>query len=647
PKPLVEETAEESAPAEETTETETKAPVKAPSKAPSKTPSMLSNNIATYASLPVQEQTSFVFYSTNWKSTAFEIKGVNNGSANIKTTYGENGYTCAVKVDSTVTGSVTFGGNGITKNVSGLDITQTLSIVNDGAYVKINYDVYNPTTVAHTVGIVNHTDVQINSSDKAPIYPTGTGARMAEENASGSQFNIICKNAYGVTDVDVLWFGKYNDRTNHLWNSEKTTATVSGIDSGISMGWNNRVVNPGQTRSFSYLLGVGKSANPPELGGEISATVKPQTVDVSASVKDISGMVDRLYYVLDMGTSEETSPAVLDTKNGNGSFQPMGGVIQRPKSWQAGEVHTVSVWVMNNANAMSAIKTVAILIEDNEDLGDVMRPAQSATVTFAANGGSGSAPATMNAYELQTISLPNNTFTAPAGKTFGGWQDPSGNVYPAGSDYKVPETANHAIQLKAYWINTNESYYYLDIYEEQLNGNYKKTNATITSGTVNTAVNLSASSLTIPEGMKFNASKSKLSGTIVNAANPLHLTAYFDRLDLKVTFDNGISSQANDVVTVKYGATVAQSAIKTLANQTYADFGGWFTNIGGKGNAFTSDRKIKDNTTVYAYWIPKTVRINFDYNYKNPRAHNLEARRYSCELTPEAKAGYKLNLAGK
>ncbi|MDE6659166.1 MAG: MucBP domain-containing protein, partial [Eubacterium sp.] len=369
---------------------------------------------------------------------------------------------------------------------------------------------------------------------------------------------------------------------------------------------------------------------------------------VSASVKDVTGMVDKLYYVLDMGTADETDPAVLDTKNGNGAFQNMGGVIQRPKSWQAGEVHTVSVWVMNDANAMSTIKTVAIFIEDNEDQGDVMRPAQSASITFAANGGSGSAPATMNAYELQTVSLPNNTFTAPAGKTFGGWQDPSGNVYPAGSDYKVPENlTNHTIQLKAYWINTNESYYYLDIYEEQLNGNYKKTNATITSGVVNTAVNLSASSLTVPEGMKFNASKSKLSGTIVNAANPLHLTAYFDRLDLKVTFDNGLSSKANDVVNVKYGATVADSAIKTVANQTYADFGGWFTNIGGKGNAFTSDRKIKDNVTVYAYWIPKTVNITFDYNYTNPRSHNLAGRRTSCELTPEATAGYELNLAGK
>ncbi|MDE5605580.1 MAG: hypothetical protein K2I73_08365, partial [Eubacterium sp.] len=457
PKPLVEETAEESAPAEETTETETKAPVKAPSKAPSKTPSMLSSNIATYAALPATEQSSYVYYTTT--KNAFEIKGVKNGSPSIYTTFNEGGYTCAFRVDGKDS-NVTFGGNGVTKTINEMNITQTLSIVNDGAYVKINYDVYNPTTVAHTIGIANHCDVQIGGTDKAPIYTTGTGARMAESTAAtAAQFNIICKNAYGVTDVDTLWFGKYNERTSHLWTGEKKSSPsddlTNNTDSGISIAWFNRVINPGQTRSYSYLLGIGKSANPPEISGEISAVVKPQTVDVSANVKDISGMVDRLYYVLDMGTSDETTPAVLDTKNGNGSFQPMGGSIQRPKSWQAGEVHTVSVWVMNTANAMSAIKTVAILIEDNEDLGDVMRPAQSATVTFAANGGSGSAPATMNAYELQTISLPNNTFTAPAGKTFGGWQDPSGNVYPAGSDYKVPETANHAIQLKAYWINTN------------------------------------------------------------------------------------------------------------------------------------------------------------------------------------------------
>ncbi|MDE5670395.1 MAG: MucBP domain-containing protein, partial [Eubacterium sp.] len=641
PKPVEEadkEETEEKAPVEKETETET--PVKAPSK-----PAAKASSAATYASLPASEQTSFVYYTT--AKNAFEIKGVNNGSASIKTTYAENGYTCAVNVDGTVTAQVIFGANGVTKTVSGMQITQTLSIVNDGAYVKINYDVYNPTTVAHTIGIVNHTDVQINANDRAPIYPTGTGARMAESD-TGSQFNIICKNAYGVTDVDVLWFGQYGDRTNHLWNNEKTTSTVSGIDSGIAMGWNNRTIQPGQTKSYSYLLGIGKSANPPELGSEISAVVNPQTVDVSASVKDVSGMIDKLYYVLDMGTSDETTPGVLDTKTANGTFLNMGGVIQRPKSWQAGEVHTVSVWVMNDANAMSSIKTVAILIEDSEDDGDVMRPAQSAKITFAANGGSGTAPSAMNAYELQTVSLPNNTFTAPAGKQFGGWQDPSGNVYPAGADYKVPENLpSNTVELKAYWINSNESYFYLDIFEEQLNGNYKKTNATITSGIVNSPVSISESDLTVPDGFKFNSSKSKLSGTIVNAANPLHLEAYFDRLDLTVTFENGLSSTENDTVTVKYGATVAQSAIKTFPNQTYADFGGWFTSIGGKGNEFTSERKIKDNITVYAYWIPKALDVTFDYNYTNPRANNLLSRQYSCSLSPVANSSFELNLAGK
>ncbi|MDE6506507.1 MAG: hypothetical protein K2K71_04565, partial [Eubacterium sp.] len=609
--------------------------------------SRLARTAVARAALSASEQTSFVYYNTAWKSVAFEIKGVNNGTANIKTTYAENGYTCAVKVDGTVTASVAFGGNGVTKTITNMEITQTLSIVNDGAYVKIQYDVYNPTTVPHTIGIVNHTDVQINSNDRAPIYPTGTGARMAESD-TGSQFNIICKNAYGVTDVDVLWFGQYGDRTNHLWTGEQTTTTVSGIDSGISMGWNNRVIQPGQTKTFSYLLGIGKSANPPELGSEISAVVNPQTVDVSASVKDVSGMTDKLYYVLDMNTEDESEPGVLDTKAGNGTFQDMGGTIQRPSTWQAGEVHTVSVWVMNDANAMSSIKTVAIYIEDNEEEGDVMRPAQSATLTFNANGGSGTAPSNMNVYELQTVSLPNNTFTAPAGKQFGGWQDTTGNVYPAGSDYKVPENLpSNTMQFNAYWILTSESYYYLDIYEEQLNGTYKKTSATITKGTVNDAITIDPADLAVSEGFEFNSAKSKLSGTIANASNPLHLEAYFDRQELTVTFDNGLSSTENEQVVVKYGATVDESNIKTLPNQTYADFGGWFTSMGGRGNAFTNERKIKESQTVYAYWIPQELNIDFDYNYTNPRANNLATREYSCKLNPELNSDYELNLAGK
>ncbi|MDE7124821.1 MAG: InlB B-repeat-containing protein, partial [Eubacterium sp.] len=161
---------------------------------------------------------------------------------------------------------------------------------------------------------------------------------------------------------------------------------------------------------------------------------------------------------LDMNTEDESDPGVLDTKAGNGTFQDMGGTIQRPSTWQAGEVHTVSVWVMNDANAMSSIKTVAIYIEDNEEEGDVMRPAQSATLTFNANGGSGTAPSNMSVYELQTVTLPNNTFTAPAGMQFGGWQDTTGNVYPEGSDYKVPEDLpSNTMQFNAYWILPSES----------------------------------------------------------------------------------------------------------------------------------------------------------------------------------------------
>ena len=66
----------------------------------------------------------------------------------------------------------------------------------------------------------------------------------------------------------MLWFGRYSDRSNHLWASEKTTTQATG-DTGLNIGWNNRLIPPDQTRTFSFLMGVGKNAAPPELVGEI------------------------------------------------------------------------------------------------------------------------------------------------------------------------------------------------------------------------------------------------------------------------------------------------------------------------------------------------------------------------------------------
>lgn len=249
-----------------------------------------------------------------WRQKRFNVKGVSNGSPSIKTTYGGNdgnGYEVDVVVDGVRTNGLDYTTNGQTVTANNIQFTQTLSIVNDDAYVKVSYTVTNPTIVSHTISLGNWTDVQIGGNDSAPIAPTSTGARMYES-AGGNQFNMICQNAYGVTDVDTLWFGVYTQASTNVFSGTKTQSMPT-CDSGIAIGWMNRVIPAGESRTFSYLLGVGESAEPPQISGSINAVVHPQTVDVSAQVKDAVNRTDRLYYVLDRDTELETDPVVLDT----------------------------------------------------------------------------------------------------------------------------------------------------------------------------------------------------------------------------------------------------------------------------------------------------------------------------------------------
>lgn len=90
------------------------------------------------------------------------------------------------------------GGAGMTTSRN-MQIIQSVSLVNENAYVKVSYTVTNNDASPHKISIVPNCDVQIGGNDSAPITPTGTGALMSEGN-NGAQFNVIAKNAYGVTD---------------------------------------------------------------------------------------------------------------------------------------------------------------------------------------------------------------------------------------------------------------------------------------------------------------------------------------------------------------------------------------------------------------------------------------------------------------
>lgn len=608
--------------------------------------------VQTYA-LANSEFSGQVWYTATGRRS-FDVMG---GNAAIKTSYNNGGYDTTIMIDGaypagygkSANQGMKFSANGGTLNIGGIfDVTQTLSFVNDGAYVKIDYAVYNKTQVNHTVSLASHTDVQIGGNDSAPIYITATGVRMAEGTAStANQFNLIAKNAYGVTNVDCLWFGAYGSRFDNLWNT--ATTDMTGGDSGIAWGWKNRLIPAGGTQHFSVLLGIGKSAAPPQLDGDIKAVVKGNQVDVTAKAKDTNGMVDTLYYVFDMDTDNETAAAKLTAVTADGTWKEMKGVIPKPASWQAGEFHTISVWVMNDASAMSSIKTVPIVISESEG-GDVMEEAKAATLTFAPNGGGGS-QASMNVYEKQEVKLPACVLTAPSNYKFGGWEDTNGVIYAEATSYMVPAGG---MAFKAIWVPSDQQPYYLDVYKEQKDGSDKLVGSRIITGKkIGDSVSMTAAQANETAqidltGYELNTSKSVLSGTVGAPSSPLRLKAYYKRSVLSVKFDpQGAPGIAERVVNTKYGEKLSEADLAALTPaSSYVEFKGWYMSPNGKGAQVTSDRIIKDNMTVYAYWQMKdSVKITFDYDYKNPRESSLNGKTYVTDLKEKYAEGNHYNLS--
>lgn len=370
-----------------------------------------SDNLALLRALPNEGSTSSVKYFTGLSNAAFNVQG----GAGEKTTYGNGGYAGQLLV-SGQSSALTGLQNGVPYTYSGIELTQTLSFDATGAYVKIQYNLRNVSGQTHQVSLVLHSDVQIDTLDSAPIENTDTGFKMWN---TTKQFNVIAKNAYGVTNADTLWFGYYYDRYNFLYNTiEESLASgnqsaytrdsqgnILGLasdangnypDSGMAISWRNRTIPAGETRTYSFLLGVGSTASAPilDVGSDITVTYGQQ-LNVTALVKDTAGSVDTLYYVLDMGTDEETSPASLGSVTANGEKLPISGDITLPAVWEPGELHKIYIWVMNQANAMSGIKEVPVYVKELESSGDSeMVPPVQRTLHFesGAADAAGTAP---------------------------------------------------------------------------------------------------------------------------------------------------------------------------------------------------------------------------------------------------------------
>ena len=256
---------------------------------------------------------------------------------------------------------------------------------------------------------------------------TSTGITMVEGSKNGSQFSLYSKNTFGVTALDTLWFGEYNQRQYNYWNSREGGDLPQGTDSGIAFSWQNRALAPHASTEFTLLFGVGEPAAPPEIdiAADIELAYSAADIGVKAKVKDADTRTYNVYYSLDdgqetildatlktlvddnftedPGTHKGTDPIAADGKR-----QGVAGEIPVPEEWAENSVHKLQIWVKNDKYAMSDVKTVYIMKKAAEGGGEIVE-ANEYSLAFDANGGSGTPPASMKAYEGTDVVLPGDS----------------------------------------------------------------------------------------------------------------------------------------------------------------------------------------------------------------------------------------------
>ncbi len=275
----------------------------------------------------------------------------------------------------------------------------------------------------------------------------------------------------------------------------------------------------------------------------------------------------------------------------NGFTAPEG---KQFKAWDVGgKEYAPGVQVAITANT-----TVKAIWEDI--------PVVTYTVSFAANGGSGSMSKVTGI--SGSYKLPENKFTAPEGKQFKAWSV-GGKEYAAGASIEV--TADTTV--KAIWEDIPVVTYTVSFAANGGSGSMSKVTG------ISGSYKLPENKFTAPEGKQFKAWD--VGGK-----------EYAAGASIEVTADTTVKAVWEDIPVVSYTVSfVAGDGTGTMADVT-ADAGDYtlpacsFTapegkqfkawNVNGKEYAAGAAVTISADTTIMAVWedIPVTYTVSFDAN---------------------------------
>ena len=170
----------------------------------------------------------------------------------------------------------TYANNGYTIRKVGLEnATVTIeqpNFVYGGRFVEVTYKVTADKGVVSNGKLGVHADVQIGSNDRAAVTlirdsnNKAIGFQMIDDNSSYTSYNA-CFRLYFGGDVlpdspaaDTYWMGYYYDKSNNCFNTVNTDS-ITGIDSGLALSWQNINLEEGQSQTYKMLVGVGTESD--------------------------------------------------------------------------------------------------------------------------------------------------------------------------------------------------------------------------------------------------------------------------------------------------------------------------------------------------------------------------------------------------
>jgi len=145
--------------------------------------------------------------------------------------------------------------NGFQKDArNGVELTVKPEFVYDNGipYLQLRHIIRNTNNSAVTGQKFGASaDVMIHRNDHASLVHKPYGAYMTDSETNPSlELMFVCEAENGITPVNTLWFGTWNDGAHLNYIYEDSRSDVHGRDSAIGFSYNNIDLEPGQVKEF-------------------------------------------------------------------------------------------------------------------------------------------------------------------------------------------------------------------------------------------------------------------------------------------------------------------------------------------------------------------------------------------------------------